>query len=365
MTKMEISETINTSRYSKQEAAKILKDRLSETAILILVGPQGGGKTTIAIESLDENTGAIFEGRVRTAQPVIMIRKDAVKKLKNLVVEHRPLPIYEGDQQLYTEITAYDTIRTTIENIFDILELGEIELSNKISSIAKEHGIDTGIIELIAEPDELRIRRKYRKDDAKARLSTLIDKEKKYHIDSNILSIQGAKILDIIHRERVGAFSDGEISRTIDDFDKTIQTDGKTIAECLKILIQASKQEKGDAGFLVLHKHKHERIISDIVIAGEHSTIGVTLLEVYVGFRQKGGILGIQEVYKPDIVGVVEVIHSHHGDGELLSTEDRGAAGRFGIIVTVIGTNGGIDSTHYPRKKTLQGIMYEEQKAKR
>ncbi|CAD6494855.1 MAG: hypothetical protein LAKADJCE_00974 [Candidatus Argoarchaeum ethanivorans] len=91
---MEISETINTSKHTKQEAAKILKDKLSETAILILVGPQGGGKTTVAIESLDENTGAIFEGRVRAAQPVIMIRKDAVKKLKSLVVEHRPLPIY-------------------------------------------------------------------------------------------------------------------------------------------------------------------------------------------------------------------------------------------------------------------------------
>jgi len=365
MAKMEISETINTSRYSKQEVAEILKDRLSETAILILVGPQGGGKTTIAIESLDENTGAIFEGRVRAAQPVIMIRRDAVKKLKNIVVERRPLPIYEEDRQLYTEVTAYDAIRTTIENIFDILELGEIELANKISSIAKEHGIDTRIIELIAEPDELCIRRKYRKDDARARLSTLIDKEKKYHIDSNILSIQGAKILDIIHRDKVGAFSDDEISRTIDDFDRTIQTDGKTIAECLNILIQTSKQEKGEAGFLVLHKHKHEQIISDIIIAGEHSTVGVTLLEVYVGFRQKGGILGIQEVYKPDIVGVIEVIHSHHGDGELLSTEDRGAAGRFGIIVTVIGANGSIDSTHYPRKKTLQRIMYEEQKAKR
>ena len=365
MAKMEISETINTSRYSKQEVAEILKDRLSETAILILVGPQGGGKTTIAIESLDENTGAIFEGRVRAAQPVIMIRRDAVKKLKNIVVERRPLPICEEDRQLYTEVTAYDAIRTTIENIFDILELGEIELANKISSIAKEHGIDTRIIELIAEPDELCIRRKYRKDDARARLSTLIDKEKKYHIDSNILSIQGAKILDIIHRDKVGAFSDDEISRTIDDFDRTIQTDGKTIAECLNILIQTSKQEKGEAGFLVLHKHKHEQIISDIIIAGEHSTVGVTLLEVYVGFRQKGGILGIQEVYKPDIVGVIEVIHSHHGDGELLSTEDRGAAGRFGIIVTVIGANGSIDSTHYPRKKTLQRIMYEEQKAKR
>jgi len=357
---MEIDETINTSKYTKQEAAEILKDRLSETPILILIGPQGGGKTTVGIAALNENTGAMFEGHVRAAQPVIIIRRDAAQKLKNTISERKKLPIYEGDEQIYTEITAFDAIRTNIENIFDIFELGEIELAEKISKIAEEHEIKTRLIEFIADPEELQKRRFSRKDDAHERLQTLIEKEKKYNINSNILSIQGAKILDIINRDRIGSFTDDEISRTTSDFERIIPIEGRTLKECLQLLMKISKEEEREAGFLVHHKHKKERITSDIVIGGKHTIIGVTLLEIYVGFRQKGGVLGIEAVYKPDLEGIIEVIHSHHGGDKILSPEDQGAAERFGIIVTVIEANGNIDSTHYPRKKQLQRLLHEE-----
>jgi ABC-type branched-subunit amino acid transport system ATPase component len=352
---LETSETLNTSRYTKQEAAEIIRDKLSRTPILILIGPQGGGKTTLAIESLDENTGAYFEGHVRAAQPVILIRRDAVEKLKNTIVERRPLPIYDGDEQLYTEVTAYDTIKSSIETIFDIFELGEVELAKKIRSIAAEHGLDTQIIEVIAEPDDLRQRRLHRKDDAPQRLEKLLEKEKKYQIESNIMSIQGAKILDIVHRDKVGSFADDEISRTLKDFNRIIPTEGKTLKECMQLLMKISKEEKRESGFLVLHKHKKEQIISDIVVGGTRSIIGVTMLEVYVGFRQQG--LAAGGVYKPDIEGVIEVIHSHHGGDKLLSPEDYNAAERFGIIVTVVEAEGNIASTYPPRRKMLQRLL--------
>ncbi|MHC1572211.1 MAG: hypothetical protein ACXQTM_01245 [Methanosarcinales archaeon] len=357
---MEIEETIDTSKHTKEEAVKILRDRLSETPILILIGPQGGGKTTIGIEALNEDIGAIFEGHVRAAQPVILIRRDATERLKEIIVERKPLPLYDGDEQIYTEVTAFDAIRTTIENIFDIFELGEIELAEKISEIAGEHGIKTRLIEFIADPEELQRRRLSRKDDAQERLQALIEKEKRYKIYSNIRSIQGAKILDIINRDRVGSFADDEISRTTNDFERTIPVEGRTLKECLQLLMKISKEEGREAGFLVHHKEKRERITSDIVVGGEKSIIGVTLLEVYVGFRQRGGVLGMEGIYRPDIEGVIELIHSHHGGDKLLSPEDLSAAERFGIIVTVVEANGNIDSTHYPRKRQLQRLLSED-----
>jgi len=77
--------------------ASFLSKELDKNPVLMLTGPQGGGKTTLAIKLLSENVGAYFEGRGRAAQPVVLIRKDLVEKMKIELYEKRKLPIYEGD----------------------------------------------------------------------------------------------------------------------------------------------------------------------------------------------------------------------------------------------------------------------------
>lgn len=57
-------DVIDTSEYSKDELVEILRKELNEHPFLYLVGPQGGGKTTISIKMADENVGAIYEGRI-------------------------------------------------------------------------------------------------------------------------------------------------------------------------------------------------------------------------------------------------------------------------------------------------------------
>src|SRR3972149_8249121 len=99
-------DTIDTSAYPKEESVRILSKELEKHPILILTGPQGGGKTTLAIQMLTENVGAYFEGRARAAQPVVLIRKDFVEKMKGGRYEKRKLPIFEGDEPVFVEVSV-------------------------------------------------------------------------------------------------------------------------------------------------------------------------------------------------------------------------------------------------------------------
>src|SRR5659263_334381 len=56
---------LDTSSHSKEELVRILSKELETNPLLILTGPQGGGKTTLAIKLLSENVGGYFEGRAR------------------------------------------------------------------------------------------------------------------------------------------------------------------------------------------------------------------------------------------------------------------------------------------------------------
>jgi predicted AAA+ superfamily ATPase len=99
---------LDTSSHSKEELVRILSKELETNPILILTGPQGGGKTTLAIKLLSENVGGYFEGRARSAQPAVLIRKDFVEKMKEELYEKRRLPISDSDEPEYVDVSFYD-----------------------------------------------------------------------------------------------------------------------------------------------------------------------------------------------------------------------------------------------------------------
>jgi len=366
-------DTIDTSAYPKEESVRILSKELEKHPILILTGPQGGGKTTLAIQMLSENVGAYFEGRARSAQPVVLIRKDLVDKMKAELFEKRKLPIFEGDEPVYVDVSIYDQLKLLVENIFDVMELGEPELIRQISLLTKGIGVVPKPIELIAKDEELVKRRLARHLDAKERLSTLLEKEKRYGIESNLLGIQGAKVADIINREGVSDYSEDQISRTIKDFEMIIPTKDMTLPECLEKMMEISNTENKESGFLALHTD--EKIISDLVV-GKHtnSLIGVTLLEIYVGFRQNRSLY---RAYKHEKEGKIEVIHSYtptlqeleylanpwipppSSELPIMSSADIAAAERFDLIVSVVEADGKVESSNRKRKKKLEEIISE------
>jgi len=366
---------LDTSSHSREESVRILSKELDKNPILMLTGPQGGGKTTLAIKLLSENVGAYFEGRGRAAQPVVLIRKDLVEKMKGELYEKRKLPIYEEDEQVCVDVSVYDQIRLLVENIFDVMELGEPELIRQITLLTKKMGVVPKTIELVASDEELVKRRLARHLDAKERLSTLIEKEKKFGIESNLWGIQGAKITDIVNREGVTDYDEDQISRTIKDFDRIIPTKDMTVADCLAKMIEISNNENKESGFLVLHADEGEKIISDFVV-GKHvnSLIGVTLLEIYVGFRQNRALY---RAYKHIKEGKLEVIHSYTPTLQelavlanpwippsaepttIMSSADLAAAERFDIIVSVVEADGKVESSSKTRKKQLEEIISE------
>src|SRR3989304_8375711 len=101
-----LMEILDTSLHSREESVRILSGELEKNPILMLTGPQGGGKTTLAIKLLSENVGAYFEGRGRAAQPVVIIRKDLLEKMKVEIFEKRKLPIFEGDEPVYVDVSV-------------------------------------------------------------------------------------------------------------------------------------------------------------------------------------------------------------------------------------------------------------------
>lgn len=368
-----VMDILDTSAHTKEESVRILSEELEKHPILILTGPQGGGKTTLAIQLLSENVGAYFEGRARAAQPVVLIRKDVVEKMKGELYEKRKLPIFEGDEPVYVEVSVYDQVKLLVENIFDVMELGEPELIRQITLLTKKMGAVPKAIELVASDEELVKRRLARHLDAKERLTTLIEKEKKYGIESNLWGIQGARITDIVNREGVADYDEDQISRTIKDFDRIIPTKGLTLEDCLQTMIEISNNENNESGFLVLHSNEGEKIISDLVVGkGKNSLIGVTLLEIYVGFRQNRAIY---RAYKHAKEGKVEVIHSYTPTLQemeymanpwippttteipILSSADVAAAERFDITVSVVEPDGKVESSSKKRKKELEGIV--------
>ncbi len=362
---------LDTSAHTREESVRILSKELEKHPILILTGPQGGGKTTLAIQMLNDNVGAMFEGRARSAQPVILIRKDFVEKMKGEIYEKKKLPIFEGDESVYVEVSVYDQIKLMVENIFDVMELGEPELIKQISLLTKKLGAVPKSVELISSDEELVKRRLARHLDAKERLSTLLEKEKKYGIESNLLGIQGAKVTDILNRDGVADYSEDQISRTIKDFDRMIHTTGLTLKDCLEKMIEISNNEKKESGFLVLHTNEGEKIISDLVVGKQtNSLIGVTLLEIYVGFRQNRSIYS---AYKHEKEGKIEVIHSYTPplqelefmanpwtpppEISILSSADVAAGERFDVMVSVVESDGKVESSNKKRKKELEEIV--------
>ena len=364
---------LDSSAYTKEESVRILSKELEKHPILILTGPQGGGKTTLAIKLLSENVGAYFEGRARAAQPVVLIRKDLVEKMKKELYEKRKLPIFEGDEPVYVDVSVYDQIKLLVENIFDVMELGELEVVKQIGLLTKKMNVTPKAIEIIASDEELVKRRLSRHLDAKERLSTLIKKEKKFGIESNLWGIQGARITDIINREGISDYDEDQISRTIKDFDRIIPTKDMTLPDCLATMIEISNNENKESGFLVLHTGNDEKIISDIVV-GKHinSLIGVTLLEIYVGFRQNRSMY---RAYKHAKEGKLEVIHSYtptlqewevlanpwippsFEPTQILSTADVAAAERFDVIISVVEADGKVESSSKKRKMELEEII--------
>ncbi len=362
---------LDTSAHTKEESVRILSKELEKHPILILTGPQGGGKTTLAIQMLSENVGAYFEGRARSAQPVVLIRKDFVEKMKQELYEKRKLPIFEGDEPVFVEVSVYDQVKLLVENVFDVMELGEPELIRQISLLTKKFGVAPEGIELIASDEELIKRRLSRHLDAKERLSALLKKEKKYGIESNLLGIQGAKITDFLNRDGVADYSDDQISRTIKDFDRIIPTKGLTLKDCLQKMIEISNNENKESGFLVLRTDEGEKIISDLVVGKQtNSLIGVTLLEIYVGFRQNRSLY---RAYKHEKEGKLEVIHSYTPtlqefefmanpwtpptEFPIMSSADVAAAERFDVIVSVVEADGKVESSRKKRKKELEEIV--------
>jgi hypothetical protein len=364
---------LDTSSHSREESVMILSKELEKNPILMLTGPQGGGKTTLAIKLLSENVGAYFEGRGRAAQPVVLIRKDLAEKMKGELYEKRKLPIFEGDEPVFVEVSVYDQIRLLVENIFDVMELGEPELIRQITLLTSKMGVIPKAIELVASDEELVKRRLARHLDAKERLSTLIEKEKKYGIESNLWGIQGAKITDIVNREGVTDYDEDQISRTIKDFDRIIPTKDMTLEDCLQKMIEISNNENKESGFLVEHSEEGDKIISDLVVGrGSNSLIGVTLLEIYVGFRQNRSLY---RAYKHAKEGRLEVIHSYTPTLQeleynanpwnpplsieipILSSADVAASERFDIMVSVIKPDGMVESSSKKRKEELEEII--------
>ncbi len=368
-------EFLDTSAHTKEESVRILSKELEERPILILIGPQGVGKTTLAIQLLSENVGAYFEGRARSAQPVVLIRKDIVEKMKQELFEKRKLPIFDGDEPVYVDVSVYDQVKMLVENIFDIMELGEPELIRQLSLVTKKMGVFPEAIELISSDDVLVKRRLLRHLDAKERLSTLLEKEKKYGIESNLWGIQGAKVTDVINREGVVDYDEDQISRTIKDFDRIIPTKDMTVPDCIARMMEISINENKESGFLVLHDDNKETIISDLVVGKTtNSLIGVTLLEIYVGFRQNRSLY---RAYKHAKEGKLEVIHSYTPTLQeievlanpwippsdepttIMSSADVSAAERFDIIVSVIEADGKVESSSKKRKQELEEIIAE------
>ncbi|MDF1532548.1 MAG: hypothetical protein P1P72_09590 [ANME-2 cluster archaeon] len=377
-------EILDTSKHTKEESIEILKKELSEHPFLYLTGPQGGGKTSLSIMMADENVGAIYEGRARAAQPVIMIRRDLLDRMEQEIVEHRKLPIFDGDEPVYVDVTMLDKLTYIIESVFDLMELGEEKLNTDMEQLLAPIGVVPRNLEVIADEDILVRRRLERHMDASERLEELLRKEKQYGIKSNLFGIQGAKVLDIIGREGVGKYDDGQFSRTVEDFDRLIPTRDMTLGQCLLKIVEISNEEGKESGFLVLHaKDGTQKIISDLVVGKkENSMIGVTLLEVYVGYRQNRSMY---QAYKGCLDGRVEVIHSFTPKLQeavglkqlmglnldyftqedkaiaagLLSEADNAASERFGITVTVVDTDGKIESTDPERPEELDRFMYE------
>lgn len=366
---------LDTSSHTKEESIRILSKELDNNPILLLTGPQGGGKTTLAIKLLSENVGAYLEGRARSAQPVVLIRKDFVEKMKGELYEKRKLPIFEEDEPVYVDVSVYDQVKFLVENVFDVMELGEPELIRQIGLLTKKMGVVPRAIELIASDEELVKRRLSRHLDAKERLSTLIEKEKKYGIESNLWGIQGAKITDIMNRENVTDYDEDQISRTIKDFDRIISTKDMSLEDCLRTMIEISRNENNESGFLVQHSDDGDKIISDIVVGkSKNSLIGVTLLEIYVGFRQNRSLY---RAYKHAKEGKVEVIHSYTPTLQemeflanpwappsmteipIMSSADVAAAERFDIMISVIEPDGKVESSSKKRKSQLEEIVQQ------
>ncbi|MCL7414734.1 MAG: hypothetical protein M8349_01555 [ANME-2 cluster archaeon] len=377
-------EVLDTSKKSKEESIELLKKELSEHPFLYLTGPQGGGKTSLSIMMANENVGAIYEGRARAAQPVIMIRRDLLERMEKEIVERRKLPIFDGDEPVYVDVTMLDKLNYIIESVFDLMELGEEKLYTEMEQLVAPIGVVPRNLEVIADEDTLVRRRLERHMDASRRLEELLQKEKQFGIKSNLLGIQGAKVMDIIGREGVGKYEEGQFSRTIEDFDRLIPTKDMNLGQCLLKIVEISNEERKESGFLVLHsKDGTQKIISDLVVGKqENSMIGVTLLEIYVGYRQNRSMY---QTYKGGLDGRVEVIHSFTPKLQeavgmkqmmglnldyftqedkavaagLLSEADSSAAERFGITVTVVDTDGKIESSDPERVEELDRLMYE------
>lgn len=370
----------DTSKYSKEEAIEILRNELAHNPVLFLTGPQGGGKTTLSVAMADENVGAIYEGRARSAQPVILIRRDCLEQMEKEIVEHRKLPIFDGDGPAYVDVTMLEKLNFIIEHIFDLMEMGEERLYHDIRQLTEPYGIVPKRIEIIADDDILVRRRLQRHMDATERLTELLEKEKKYEIKSNIWGIQGARVLDIMNREGVGKYENGKFSRTIEDFDRVIPTKDMTIGQCLLKMVEIANEEGKETGFLIQHtKDGKQKIMSDIVVGKpENSMIGVTLLEIYIGYRQDRHMY---QTYTSNIDGNLELIHTFTphlqamtaqgvlgnimldqiteiDETGLVSEADKAAAERFGITVTVVDSDGNIESSTPKRAEELDQLMY-------
>lgn len=377
-------DVIDTSEYSKDELAEILRKELNEHSFLYLVGPQGGGKTTISIKMADENVGAIYEGRARSAQPVIVIRRDLLDQMETEIIERRKLPIFDGDDPIYVEVTMLQKLNSIIENVFDLMELGEEQLFKEMKQLLEPIGIVPKQIEFTSNEEVLLRRRLQRHTDAPDRLNELLAKEKQYGIKSNLLGIQGARVMDIINRDGVGKYEETQYSRTVEDFDAIISTKDMSIGQCLIKMIEFSLKERKESGILVLHtKDGKQKIISDLVVGKQdNSMIGVTLLEVYVGFRQNRSMY---QTYTSSMKGELEVIHSftpqlqqmvgmetlgnmnldmitEEDDTGVLSVADTAAAERFGITISVIDPEGNIGSSNPERVEKLEKLLFEAYK---
>jgi len=76
------------------------------------------------------------------------------------------------------DVSIYDQVKLLVENIFDVMELGEPELVRQMGLLTKKMNVSPKAIEIIASDEELVKRRLSRHLDAKERLSTLIKKRK-------------------------------------------------------------------------------------------------------------------------------------------------------------------------------------------